>query len=344
MYPATPCGSRERSSLVIPRERSSLVARGTEGPAHSRKALRAFRTTWARPGFLLPFHGGGGGSEQCCDPRLPDLCRGSSCRFNCRWTARASPTTGCEAVRPRTADAGSLAASTDPDVCGDDSNPRDGPRGKNRLPHGESERRRALLPALPLASLAAKEGGTAPCTATAERARPAWRLRRGSRERRSLVIPEERSSSVDRGSPIRSLPKISGVRRQRPRAGRGRSRRSRSPFVRIRSNHSRHTRTPAARGCRTKTRREVPDAGESGAGGRALAAGRVFRHHDEKSVVQACRSTPSLVINPAVREGYRRSSRAGNSARTVSTRSGSTSAVTTAGSSPVVATGVPQGS
>ena len=38
-------GSRERRSLVIPRERSSLVARGTEGPAHSRKALRAFRTT-----------------------------------------------------------------------------------------------------------------------------------------------------------------------------------------------------------------------------------------------------------------------------------------------------------
>ena len=30
-------GSRERRSLVVPSERSSLVARGTEGPAHSRK-------------------------------------------------------------------------------------------------------------------------------------------------------------------------------------------------------------------------------------------------------------------------------------------------------------------
>ena len=38
-------GSRERRSLVIPRERSFLVARGTEGPAHSRKARSAFRTT-----------------------------------------------------------------------------------------------------------------------------------------------------------------------------------------------------------------------------------------------------------------------------------------------------------
>ena len=37
-----------------------------------------------------------------------------------------------------------------------------------------------------------------------------------------LVIPEERSSFVDRGSPIRSLPKISDFRRQRgPPAGRG---------------------------------------------------------------------------------------------------------------------------
>ena len=85
------------------------------------------------PGFLLRFHGGGGASEQCCDPRLPDPCRGLSRRFNRRWTARASPTTGCEAGRPRTADAGSLAASTDPDVCGDGSNPRDGPRGENQV-------------------------------------------------------------------------------------------------------------------------------------------------------------------------------------------------------------------
>ena len=38
-------GSRERRSLIIPRERSSLVARGTGGPAHSRKARSAFRTT-----------------------------------------------------------------------------------------------------------------------------------------------------------------------------------------------------------------------------------------------------------------------------------------------------------
>ena len=87
---------RGRRSLVIPSERRSLVARGTDGPAHSRKAQSAVRTTWTRPGFLLPFHGGGGASEQCCDPRLPDLSRGLSRRYNSRWTARASPTTGCE--------------------------------------------------------------------------------------------------------------------------------------------------------------------------------------------------------------------------------------------------------
>ena len=40
--------------------------------------------------------------------------------------------------------------------------------GKTRLPHGESERRRALLTSPPLASLAAEEGGSAPCTAPAE--------------------------------------------------------------------------------------------------------------------------------------------------------------------------------
>ena len=53
-------------------------------------------------------------------------------------------------------------------VCEGGSKSRDGPRGKNRLPHGESERRRALLPSLPLALLAAEEGGSAPCTAPAD--------------------------------------------------------------------------------------------------------------------------------------------------------------------------------
>ena len=96
LCPAAPCDSRERRSLVIPRELRSLVARRTGGPAHSRKAQSAFRTIWTRPGFLLPFHGGGGASEGYCDPRLPDLYRGFSCRFTYRWTARASPTTGCE--------------------------------------------------------------------------------------------------------------------------------------------------------------------------------------------------------------------------------------------------------
>ena len=56
----------------------------------------AVRTTWTRPGFLLSFHGRGGASKQCCDPRLPNLSRGLSRRCNSRWTARASPTTGCE--------------------------------------------------------------------------------------------------------------------------------------------------------------------------------------------------------------------------------------------------------
>ena len=81
----------------------------------------AFRTTWTRPGFLLAVHGEGGGSEQCCDPRLPDLCRGLSRRFNCRWTTRGSPTTGCEAIRSRTTGASLLVAPTDPGLCEDGS-------------------------------------------------------------------------------------------------------------------------------------------------------------------------------------------------------------------------------
>ena len=92
----------------------------------------------------------------------PQAGNGSSTR-----SRSSSPSVGCEAVRPRTTDAGLLAASPDPDVCGDGSKSRDGPRGKNRSPRGESEQRRALLPSLPLASLAAEEGGSASCTATA---------------------------------------------------------------------------------------------------------------------------------------------------------------------------------
>ena len=107
-----------------------------------------------------------------------------------------------------------------------------------------------------------------------ERARPAWRRSRhviGGRLRRPpwwrplcgpypsaarishmarkapaapLVIPEELRSSVDRGSPIRSLPKIGDFRRQRgPPPGRGLSRCSRIPFTGIRLNHLHHTQT-----------------------------------------------------------------------------------------------------
>ena len=49
----------------------------------------------------------------------------------------------------------------------------------------------------------------------------AWFERRNA----SFVIPEERSSSVDRGSPIRSLPEIliSGDSEAQPASGRGRS-------------------------------------------------------------------------------------------------------------------------
>ena len=44
----------------------------------------------------------------------------------------------------------------------------------------------------------------------------------------SFVIPEERSSSVDRGSPIRSLPEIADFRRQRGRASAAREASERS--------------------------------------------------------------------------------------------------------------------
>ena len=78
------------------------------------------------------------------------------------------PERGTRRQYRRATNAGLLAASTDPDVCEDGSKSTAGSRGKNRSPRGESEQRRALLPALPLASLAAEEGGSAPCTATAE--------------------------------------------------------------------------------------------------------------------------------------------------------------------------------
>ena len=70
-----PCGSR------------SLL----EGGAFPHRNCAPRPRAWARPGFLLPFHGGGGGSEQCCDPRLPDLCRELSRRFNSRCPRALSP-------------------------------------------------------------------------------------------------------------------------------------------------------------------------------------------------------------------------------------------------------------
>ena len=81
------------------RAKLSRHTEGTEFPRSSRdrrsraltKARSAFRTTWAWPGFLLSFHSGGSGSEQYCDPRSPNLCRGLSRRFNSRCSRALSP-------------------------------------------------------------------------------------------------------------------------------------------------------------------------------------------------------------------------------------------------------------
>ena len=59
-------------------------------------------------------------------------------------TARASPTTGCEAVRPRTTGASLLVAPTDPDVCEDGSTIWDGSKEANSC--GFAQLRHALPP------------------------------------------------------------------------------------------------------------------------------------------------------------------------------------------------------
>ena len=120
------------------------VVRESDALSSSRKARSAFRTTWARPSFLLPFHGGGGGSEQCCDPRLPDPTRGLSRRFNSRCSRALSPSGERESNPfavvvpecrtrgrcPRATGASLLVAPAVLGVCEDGSKSRDGPRGK----------------------------------------------------------------------------------------------------------------------------------------------------------------------------------------------------------------------
>ena len=174
--------SERGRSLVIPRERSSLVARGTDGPAHSRKARSVFRTTWTWPGFLFPSTARAADRSGCCDPRLPDPSRGLSRRFNSRCSRALPSIEGRESTPfavvgpecrtrgrcPRAIGARLLVAPAVLSLREGGSKSRDGPRGRNRSSRGESERRQALLPSLPRALLAAEKGGSAPCTAPAE--------------------------------------------------------------------------------------------------------------------------------------------------------------------------------
>ena len=87
-----------------------------EAAGRSSAATRACRTrTVDCPAGLIP-----GGLAL-----YPQTGNGSRTR-----SRSSSPSVGCEAVRPRTTDAGLLAASTDPDVCEDGSKSMDGSRGK----------------------------------------------------------------------------------------------------------------------------------------------------------------------------------------------------------------------
>ena len=176
-----PCGGRSLlEGGALPHRHCALrphVVRESEALSSSRKALRAFRTTWTRPGFLFPSTGRAGAFKPSFDRY-----RGLSRRFNSRWS-RALPSIEGRELNPfavivpecrtrghcpRATGARLLVAPTVLGVCEGGSKSRDGPRGKDRLPHGESERRRALLPSLPLALLAAEKGDSAPCTAPAE--------------------------------------------------------------------------------------------------------------------------------------------------------------------------------
>ena len=130
----------------------------------------------------FPVHGPGSGSEWVLRPALTGPVRGLSRRFNSRCSRALPPIEGRESNpfavvgpecrtrgrRPRATGASLLVAPAVLGVCEGGSKSIDGPRGENRSPRDESERRRALLPSLPLASLTAEGGGSAPCTATAD--------------------------------------------------------------------------------------------------------------------------------------------------------------------------------
>ena len=193
------------ASGKLPRPTRSLPPCGgrllLEGGAFPQRHCAPRPRAWTRPGFLFPFHGPGSGSEQCCDPRLRDPSRGLSRRFNSRCSRALSPSgerefnpfavvvPECGARRRyrRTTGASLLVTPAVLGLCEGGSKSKDGPRGKNRLPHGESERRRALLPSLPLARLALERGGSAPCTATADTA--------GCKSVKNFAAPGRRISS-----------------------------------------------------------------------------------------------------------------------------------------------------
>ena len=173
---------RATNCSKLPRPTRSLGAWGPrsllEGGAFPKRHCAPRPHAWTRPGFLFPFHGGGGGSEQCCDPRFPDLCRGLSRRFNSRCSRALSPTgeresnpfavvvPECGARRPRRRATGAslLVTPTDPDLCEDGSIKDMGRRGpkswgfavvRDALPPRPTRSLRSLLEAggsaLPLA-------------------------------------------------------------------------------------------------------------------------------------------------------------------------------------------------
>ena len=115
------------------------MVRESDALSSSRKARSAFRTTWARPGFLFPSTGRAGAFRPSFDH-----CRGLSRRFNSRWSRALSPSGERESNPfavvvpecrtrgrcPRATGARLLVAPAVLGVCEGGNKSRDGPRGK----------------------------------------------------------------------------------------------------------------------------------------------------------------------------------------------------------------------
>ena len=160
----------------LPRPTRSLRPCGPrsllEGGALPKRHCAPQPLAWTRPGFLFASTMWPAGRSSAAT-RLPEPCRGLSRRFNSRCSHALSPNgeresnpfavvvPGCRARRRgrRATDAGLLAASTVPDLC-EGSSTRD-TEVKRANSCGFPCFATRFLSALPLASLALEDGGSA---------------------------------------------------------------------------------------------------------------------------------------------------------------------------------------